>query len=107
MRFFLPAILSLGLVGAAFAQAMHVTIEDDVSHANAIACAGLRTAQVKAAPTALLAATQTAWMKSIKAAGHDPAMTDREVADEAARLASASPAALKSRAQHCEAFEIR
>lgn len=107
MRFAFVAILSLSLGGAAFAQAAHVTIEDDVSHANAIACAGLRTAQVKTAPSALVSAAQAAWMKSLKAAGHDPAMTDKEVADEAARVASLSPAAVAARAEACAPFEIR
>lgn len=107
MRFAFVAILSLSLGGAAFAQAAHVTIEDDVSHANAIACAGLRAAQVRAGATPLQAAAHSAWMKSLKAAGHDPAMTDKEVADEAARVASLSPAAVAARAEACAPFEIR
>lgn len=107
MRFALTAILSLSLAGAAFAQAVSVTIEDDVSHANAIACAGLRTAQVKAGATPLQAAAHAAWLKSLKAAGHDPAMTDKEVADEAARVAALPPAAQAARVDACEPFEIR
>lgn len=111
MRFCLPAVLSLSLAlslgGAALAQTPSVTIEDDVSHGNAIACAGLRAAQEKKAPDALVSAAHAAWIKSLKAAGHDPAITAKEVADEAARLASASPADLKAKSAQCEPFEIR
>lgn len=107
MRLVLTALLSLGLAGAAFAQTPQVTIEDDVSYANAIACAGLRAAQVKASPNPLLTATQAAWMKSLAAASHDAAKVQKEVADEAAKLASASPADLKAKSIQCEPFEIR
>jgi hypothetical protein len=114
MRFVLPVLMSLALVGSAFAQtAPRVTIEDDVSHANAVACAGLRAAQVEAAkksggaPDTLLAATHEAWMKSLAGAGHDAGKVRQDVVAEAARLGAATPAALAAKAKECEPFEIR
>ena len=52
MRPVAPFIIVLGLAGAAFAQGPpRVTIEDDVSPANAVKCAGLRLAQSERKPS--------------------------------------------------------
>lgn len=110
MRFVPVALISLTLAGAAFAQAAaRVTIEDDVSHLNAVKCAGLRAAQIKqgAAPDALLQATYDAWLVSLKQAGHDAGKVQQEVDAEAAALASSSAEAMTAMARGCTPFEIR
>ena len=110
MRFILPALISLTLAGVAFAQtAPRVTIEDDVSHVNAVKCAGLRAAQIKqgAAPDALLQATYDAWMASLTQAGHDAGKIKKDVDAEAAALASSSTEAMTAMARGCTPFEIR
>ncbi|MEY4784956.1 MAG: hypothetical protein RIR41_2891 [Pseudomonadota bacterium] len=110
MRLVLPALMSLTLAGAAFAQAApRVAIEDDVSHVNALKCAGLRAAQIKqaAAPDALLQATYDAWMASLSHAGHDAGKIKQDVDAEAAVLASSSAEAKTAMARGCTPFEIR
>ncbi|MEQ1782104.1 MAG: hypothetical protein ABMA14_12135 [Hyphomonadaceae bacterium] len=110
MRFVLPALISLTLAGVAFAQtAPRVTIEDDVSHVNAVKCAGLRAAQIKqgAAPDALLKVTYDAWMASLTQAGHDAGKIKKDVDAEAAALASSSTEAMTAMARGCTPFEIR
>jgi hypothetical protein len=110
MRLVLPALMSLTLAGAAFAQAApRVSIEDDVSHVNAVKCAGLRAAQIKqaAAPDALLQATYDAWMASLGQAGHDAGKIKQEIDVEAAALSSSSVEAKTAMARGCTPFEIR
>ncbi len=114
MRLGSAALFSLTLtgtlVGAAFAQAAaRVTIEDDVSHVNAVKCAGLRAAQLKqgTAPDALAQATYDAWLASLSQAGHDPANVKQEIDSDAARLAPSSAEAMTAMARGCTPFEIR
>ncbi len=110
MRFVSAALFSLTLAGAAFAQAAaRVTIEDDVSHVNAVKCAGLRAAQLKqgTAPDALVQATYDAWLASLKQAGHNAGKVQKEIDAEAAALASSSAEAKTAMARGCTPFEIR
>ena len=110
MRFVSAALFSLTLAGAAFAQAAaRVTIEDDVSHVNAVKCAGLRAAQLKqgTAPDALVQATYDAWLASLKQAGHDAGKIQKEIDAEAAQLAPSSAEAMTAMARGCTPFEIR
>ena len=65
MRPVAPFIIVLGLAGAAFAQGPpRVAIEDDVSPANAVKCAGLRLAQSERKPDPLVEAARDAWLLS-------------------------------------------
>mgnify|MGYP000603146192 CR=1 FL=1 len=110
MRFAVPTLISLSLVGVAFAQAApRVTIEDDVSHLNSVKCAGLRAAQISqnAAPDALLQATYDAWMLSLRQGGEDASKIKRDVDAEAAQLAASSAEAKTAMARGCTPFEIR
>lgn len=109
MRLVLLAALSCAVAGAAFAQAPRITIEDDVSHTNAMKCAGLRTAQAAASatPDAAVQAARDAWVASLKQAGHDAATVDKDVKAEAAQLATSSPEAMSAMARGCTPFEIR
>lgn len=105
MRPVLPVLLAFSLVGAALAQPTpRVTIEDDVAPETAVACAGLRLAQVEAgkqkgAPDRLANAAADAWILS----GADVA----KARAEAGKLASATPDAMAKAADTCAAFEIR
>ena len=124
MRFVFAAPISVALfsltlagvafAGSAFAQASpRVTIEDDVSHVNAVKCAGLRSAQISqisqggGAPDALLQATYDAWMLSLRQAGHDAGKIKQDVDAEAAQLAPSSAEARTAMAKGCTPFEIR
>lgn len=115
MRFVPAALISLTLAGVAFAgsafaqAAPRVTIEDDVSHVNAVKCAGLRAAQISqgGAPDALLQATYDAWMLSLRQAGHDAGKIKQDVDAEAAQLAPSSAEAKTAMARGCAPFEIR
>jgi invasion protein IalB len=110
MRLVFPVLVSLTLAGVAFAQAApRVTIEDDVSHVNALKCAGLRAAQISqnAAPDALLQATYDAWILSLRQAGHDVGKIKQDVDAEATQLAPSSAEAKTAMAQGCTPFEIR
>ncbi len=84
---------------AAFAQAPQVTIEDDVSPANAVKCAGLRLAQSEEKSDALVNAARDAWLQS----GVDVA----KAKVEAARIASSSTDLRAAIADECAPFEIR
>lgn len=105
MRLVLPVLLVSSLVGAAVAQpAPRVTIEDDVAPETAVACAGLRLAQVEAGkrkgtPDKLANAVADAWILS----GADVAKSRAE----ASKLASAAPDVMAKAADDCAAFEIR
>lgn len=105
MRLVLPVLLVLSMVGAAVAQpTLRVTIEDDVAPETAVACAGLRLAQVEAgkrtgAPDKLANAAADTWILS----GADVA----KARAEAGKLASAAPDAMAKAADDCAAFEIR
>ena len=100
MRPVAPFFILLGLAGAAFAQgAPRVTIEDDVSAANALKCAALRLAQAERKPDALVEAARDAWLRS----GVDAA----KARAEAARLSTRGTADLAATSEECEPFEIR
>ena len=100
MRLVFSVMIALSLVGAATAQpAPQVTIEDDVSPANAVRCAGLRLVQSEHKPDPLILAARDAWLRS----GVDAA----KAKVEAARLSVNEPAALAELADACEPFEIR
>ena len=100
MRPVAPFIIVLGLAGTAFAQGPpRVTIEDDVSPANALKCAGLRLAQSARKPDALVEAARDAWLLS----GVDAA----KARAEATKFSTREPADLAAISHECEPFEIR
>lgn len=99
MRPVLPVILASAFAGAAFAQAPRVTIEDDVSPANAVKCAGLRLAQSERRPDALVEAARDAWLLS----GVDAA----KAKVEAAKFSTRETADLAAVSDECEPFEIK
>jgi len=94
-----PFIIALALAGAAFAQSPRVTIEDDISPANAVKCAGLRLAQSERKPDALIEAARDPWMLT----GVDAA----KAKVEAAKFSTRENADLAVIADECEPFEIR
>jgi hypothetical protein len=100
MRPVAPFFIVVGLAGAALAQgAPRVTIEDDVSPANALKCAALRLAQSERKPDALVEAARDAWLRS----GVDAA----KARAEATKFATREPADLAAISDECEPFEIR
>lgn len=99
MRLLLSSLLALSVAGAAFAQPPRVTIEDDVSPANAAKCAGLRMAQSERKPDALIEAARDAWLAS----GVDAA----KAKVEAARFSTRENDDLAAMSDECEPFEIR
>jgi hypothetical protein len=100
MRPVAPFFIVVGLAGAALAQgAPRVTIEDDVSPANALKCAALRLAQSERKPDALVEAARDAWLRS----GVDAA----KARAEAAKFATRATADLAATSDECEPFEIR
>lgn len=100
MRPVAPFIIVLGLAGAAFAQGPpRVTIEDDVSPANAVKCAGLRLAQSERKRDALVEAARDAWLLS----GVDAA----KAKVEAAKFSTRENTDLAVMSEECEPFEIR
>lgn len=100
MRPVLPVIIAFVVTGAAVAQgAPRVTIEDDVSPANAVKCAGLRLAQSERKPDALVEAARDAWLLS----GVDAA----KAKVEAAKFSTRENADLAAMSDECEPFEIR
>jgi hypothetical protein len=100
MRFLLPVLASSAVIGAAAAQpAPPVTIEDDVSPANGVKCAGLRMAQSEVKPDALITAARDAWLKS---------GVDAEKAKaEAAKMATSSEELRAAISDECAPFEIK
>jgi uncharacterized membrane protein len=100
MRLALSILLACSLSGVAIAQPKPVvTIEDDVSPANALKCAGLRLAQSERKPDALVEAARDAWLKS----GVDAA----KARAEAAKFSTRETADLAAVSDECEPFEIR
>ena len=100
MRPVAPFIIVLGLAGAAFAQGPpRVAIEDDVSPANAVKCAGLRLAQSERKPDALVEAARDAWLLS----GVDAA----KAKVEAAKFSTRENADLAVMSDECVPVEIR
>jgi hypothetical protein len=100
MRFIMPMLVAVTLAGAAVAQPVpRVTIEDDVSPANALKCAGLRLAQSERKPDARVEAARDAWLQS----GVDAA----KAKVEAARFSMRENADLAAAANECEPFEIK
>lgn len=100
MRFVMPMLVAVSLSGAAIAQTPpRVTIEDDVSPANALKCAGLRLAQSERKPDAVVEAARDAWLKS----GVDTA----KVKVEAAKFSTRENVDLAAVADECEPFEIK
>lgn len=100
MRPVLPVIIAFAAAGAAFAQgAPRVTIEDDVSPANAVKCAGLRLAQSERKPDVMVEAARDAWLLS----GVDAA----KAKVEAAKFSTRENAHLAAMSDECEPFEIR
>lgn len=100
MRPVVPVIVAFAVTGAAFAQgAPRVTIEDDVSPANAMNCAGLRLAQAERKSDALVEAARDAWLLS----GVDAV----KAKVEAAKFSTRENADLAAMSDECEPFEIR
>lgn len=107
MRLVSLAFAAILSSGTAMAQpGPSVTIEDDVSPANATKCAALRMAQVSDAQrngtTAdpLVAAAHKAWMDY-------PGVDAVAAKAEAARIAAAGATLKQMAADACETFEIR
>jgi hypothetical protein len=100
MRLVFSVMIAISLGSAAFAQPKSVVrIEDDVSPANAMKCAGLRLAQSERKPDALVEAARDAWLKS----GVDAA----KAKVEAAKFSTRENADLAAAADECEPFEIK
>jgi hypothetical protein len=97
------AFAALILAAPALAQQPQVTIEDDVSHENAIKCAALRFAQVNAGTAdAVTKAAHEAWLKSLEGQ-HGVKVRDQI----AARARSITPQQMAAMANDCAPFEIR
>jgi hypothetical protein len=99
MRLLLSILVAVSTTGAAIAQPPRVTIEDDVSPANAVKCAGLRLAQSERKPDALVEAARDAWLLS----GVDAA----KAKVQAAKFSTRENADLAAMSDECEPFEIR
>lgn len=99
MRLLLSVLVAVSTTGVATAQPPRVTIEDDVSPANAVKCAGLRLAQSERKPDALVEAARDAWLLS----GVDAA----KARVEAAKFSTRENTDLAAMSDECEPFEIR
>ena len=106
MRLAVLAICAAALAGPAFAQGPKITIEDDVSPANAQKCADLRAAQIGEAerartqPDPLIKAAHDAWMIY-------PGVDAAQAKARAWQIAAAGSTLQKMAADACETFEIR
>ncbi len=106
MRLAVLAICAAALVAPAFAQGPKITIEDDVSPANAQTCADLRAAQIGEAertrtqPDPLIKAAHDAWMVY-------PGVDAGQAKARAWQIAAAGSTLQKMAADACQTFEIR
>lgn len=106
MRLAVLAICAALAAVPAFAQGPKITIEDDVSPANAQKCADLRAAQIGEAERArtqadpLVKAAYDAWMAY-------PGVDAAQAKARAWQIAAAGSTLQKMAADACETFEIR